>query len=245
MATRDGDPRGLDSGLKSAASCHLACMKKRRRQLRLPKLVLQPVDELITAREQLHGGGPGAPPLVGRAVREGAALNKSCVMMLSALLQGYVEEVFLHASRRLFRTLRGDDVIKRYRRTYFRWGNPSHENIKALFQRLGIDDVFDGLSWQNTSPDQIAVKLNRINEIKTRSHTGSNFLKRYRFLKLGPCAILLISLAVASRHTSEESYRDDHSDLPAPHQLNHYVACIRSTSEWRSCLHPKAFGSRS
>ena len=71
--------------------------------------------------------------------------------MLSALLQGYVEETFLYASRRLFSTLRGDDVIKRYRDTYFRWGNPSHENIRALFRRLGIDDVFAGLSWQNAS----------------------------------------------------------------------------------------------
>jgi hypothetical protein len=99
-------------------------------------------------------------------------LNKSCIMMLSALLQGYVEETFLYASRRLFSTLRGDDLIKRYRGTYFRWGNPSHENIRALFQRLGIDDVFDGLSWQNASRNQIAVKLKRINEIRNKIAHG-------------------------------------------------------------------------
>jgi len=98
--------------------------KRRRRQARLPKLDLQPVDELISVREQQHGGGPGAPPLVGKAVREGAALNKSCVMMLSALLQGYVEEVFLYASKRLFRTLKGDDVVNRYPPHVFSLGKP-------------------------------------------------------------------------------------------------------------------------
>jgi len=42
--------------------------------------------------------------------------------MLSALLQGYVEDVFVYASKRLFKTLKGDEVIARYTDTYFRWG---------------------------------------------------------------------------------------------------------------------------
>lgn len=63
----------------------------------LPTINLGPVDELIRVRQQQHGGNPGAPPIVGGA-RVGAALNKSCVLMLSALLQGYVEDVFIFAS---------------------------------------------------------------------------------------------------------------------------------------------------
>ncbi len=92
--------------------------------------------------------------------------------MLSALLQGYVEDVFLFSSKRLFKTLKGDDVIKRYKDTYLRWGNPNVNNIRNLFRRLGIDDVFDGLSWQKCPSKTVFTKLQEINECRNQIAHG-------------------------------------------------------------------------
>ena len=58
------------------------------------------------------------------------------------------------------------------------------------------------------------MKLKRINEIRNKSLTGSNFLKQYHFQKFRNLRDLPISLAVASRDTSKERYRDDHSRSP-------------------------------
>ena len=154
---------------------------------KLPRLNLGPVDELIRVREQLHGGSRGAPKKVG-GVREGAAVNASCILMLSALLQGYVEEVFVYGSWRVFRTLRDDEARTKYRATFFRWGNPSGENIKRLFFRIGIPDVIEGLSWQKTDSKVIRRKLDQMNELRNKIAHGAkleatlslNQVKSYR-----------------------------------------------------------------
>jgi RiboL-PSP-HEPN len=138
-----------------------------------PEIDLSPVDELIQVRQAQHGGFRGAPPVVGGA-RVGAAINKSCILMLSALLQGYVEDVFLYFSERLFANLRTDENLKRYRTTIFRWGNPSSQNITSLFMRLGIVDVFDGLTWQRTRPETIKAKLDQINKLRNKIAHGQS-----------------------------------------------------------------------
>jgi hypothetical protein len=136
-----------------------------------PVIDLAPVDELIQVRQAQHGGFRGAPLVVGGA-RVGAAINKSCILMLSALLQGHVEDVFLYFSQRLFSNLRTDENVRRYRATLFRWGNPSSQNITSLFMRLGIIDVFDGLSWQRTRAETIKAKLDQINELRNKIAHG-------------------------------------------------------------------------
>jgi hypothetical protein len=143
------------------------------RLIPLPKLNLQPVDELIAVRQGMQGGGRGAPPIVGGA-RQGMVLNRSCLLMMSALLQAYIEDVFLANSKRLFVTLQGDDVIRRYESTYFRWGNPNANNIKRLFQRLGIDNVLEGLSWQKCSTTTIETKLLDLNELRNKIAHGDD-----------------------------------------------------------------------
>jgi hypothetical protein len=141
---------------------------------RVPRLNLDAVDELISVRAQQHGGKPGAPKKVN-GERVGSALNKSCILMLSALLQGYVEDVFVYASWRLFqKTLKDDETRRRYRTTFYRWGNPNSDNVKRLFFRLGIEDVFDGLTWQKTQPKAIRAKLDEINELRNKIAHGQS-----------------------------------------------------------------------
>jgi hypothetical protein len=139
---------------------------------RLLALDLGPVDELIEARRVQHGGNRGAPKIGRGGERVGAAINKSCLLMLSALLQGYVEDVFMAASRSLFNSLRMPDAEKRYRDTINRWGNPSDQNVIRLFVRLGIVDVLADLSWEKTTSQKIKSNLRIINELRNKIAHG-------------------------------------------------------------------------
>lgn len=113
------------------------------------------VDELIEAREKLHGGGAGAPQRLVDGQYEGSALNRACVVMLSSALQAFVSDVFIACSQKAFgRELKAREE-KAYNATWDRWGNPSDKNIVALFQRLGVIDVLDGLSWQRQPTDTL------------------------------------------------------------------------------------------
>lgn len=130
------------------------------------------VDELIAVRRDQHGGGRGAPPLQG-GHRIGASINRSCIVMLSALLQSYVEEVFGEAARRTFPRLNADDAYyERYWNQMKGWGNPSGANVRSLFLKIGIPDVFDGLSWQGTTTERIRTRLDALNQIRNQIAHG-------------------------------------------------------------------------
>lgn len=124
------------------------------------------VDEIVQVRTALHGGNRGAPPLIDGQHRAGASLNRSCIVMLSALLQAFVEDVFKSEARHEFTKLNTDARFEAYWKQLKSWGNPSDDNIKALFLKIGIPDVFDGLSWQRTSTADIRNKLKILNQVR-------------------------------------------------------------------------------
>ena len=93
--------------------------------------------------------------------------------MLSALLQSYVEEVFGEACRRTFPRLNANsEDYEAYWRQLKGWGNPSDSNIRSLFLKIGIPDVFLGLSWQGTTTDRIRVRLDTLNQIRNQIAHG-------------------------------------------------------------------------
>ncbi len=93
--------------------------------------------------------------------------------MLSSTLQAYVGDVFLACSEKAFGRVLSDDERKGYVATWSRWGNPSDQNIITLFRRLGVHDVFDGLSWQGQATDTLKLNLNRINQVRNRIAHGA------------------------------------------------------------------------
>ena len=139
----------------------------------MANLSLYALDEVISARRSLHGGTRGAPVKLTNGSREGDALNRACVVLLSSSLQSYVQDVFLDCSFRAFgRDLQGS-ALKNYKNTWSRWGNPNPSNIIILFRRLGIDDVFDGLSWQGQATPTLKENFDRINQIRNSiAHGG-------------------------------------------------------------------------
>lgn len=137
----------------------------------MPELDLHHVNELIGVREYIHGGEPGAPH-VRDGHRVGESLNRSCIVLLSALLQGYVENVFVDASRRLFTALVTPEDEEDYRKSFRHWGNPSAENIERLFFRLGVHYVLNGLSWKNCPNSSVRWYLTNLALIRNQIAHG-------------------------------------------------------------------------
>ncbi|MCS0495591.1 HEPN domain-containing protein [Ancylobacter sp. MQZ15Z-1] len=146
-------------------------------------LQLHYIDEIIAARKALHGGGRGAPRLLAsnagsqQAERVGAALNRSCIVLLSAVLQSFVEDVFKAEARHRYQRLNTDPLFETYWKQMKMWGNPSDENVTALFLRIGIPDVFAGLSWQRTPTAAIKKKLRHLNQIRNGIAHGNAHLR--------------------------------------------------------------------
>jgi len=138
------------------------------------ELNLTYVDELISVRQVLHGGNRGAPRKVEDGSREGESINRSCIVMMSALLQSYIQDVFQRCAQQALPTLANDVVWEAYWKQMNRWGNASADNAKTLFLKIGVDDIFAGLSWQKCDNAAIRSKLNTLNHIRNSiAHGGA------------------------------------------------------------------------
>ena len=96
--------------------------------------------------------------------------------MLSALLQGHIEEVFVTCSQGLLDKLGTPAAVDEYRESFRRWGNPSASNIDQLFLRLGLVKALNGLSWQKCSNQALRAKLQEINELRNKIAHGDRHL---------------------------------------------------------------------
>jgi RiboL-PSP-HEPN len=135
------------------------------------------VDELISVRHVLHGGAQGAPKKVEDGSREGASLNRSIIVMLSALLQVYIQDVFRLCATQALPSLQHDAVWNAYWREMKSWGNPSTENAKRLFLKIGVEDVFDGLSWQKCRNAIVRSRLDELNHVRNSIAHGAEPLR--------------------------------------------------------------------
>lgn len=98
--------------------------------------------------------------------------------MISALLQVYVEDVFQDAARRALRGLQNDQAaFELYWKQMKDWGNPNPPNIKRLFLKIGIHDVFSGLSWQKATTETVKQRLDQLNQIRNAIAHGRTQIK--------------------------------------------------------------------
>jgi hypothetical protein len=98
-------------------------------------------------------------------------------VLLSALLQSYVQEVFEIAAKEALPNLRNDQVWDTYWKQMKSWGNPSADNITSLFLKIGIDDVLGKLSWQNCDNALVRRRLNELNQVRNSIAHGADTLK--------------------------------------------------------------------
>jgi RiboL-PSP-HEPN len=120
--------------------------------------------------------------------------------MLSALLQAYVEEEFQEAARRVFPSLSAEaEAFTLYWNQVRGWGNPSNANIRNLFLKIGVPDIFSGLSWQGTTTADVADKLDVLNQLRNRIAHGSRSLT----VNGGPYSLTLAKV-ITFRNLSEK-----------------------------------------
>jgi hypothetical protein len=148
---------------------------------------LKEIDQLITAHGALTrlrraelaigraGGGLQAvaaavnllvtPPTRGRPGQV-EALNKASIALLSAHLQGFIEDLFEEAAAKLL-TGKVPDVQALVSNARLR-GNPTADNIVRLFATAGFPDVLDGIRWQKCSNAAVRSRLKALNELRNR-----------------------------------------------------------------------------
>ena len=139
-------------------------------------LDLHYVDELIKIRGRALGEGPGAPKLI-EGVRAGQSITRSCVVMLSALLQAYVEEVLVSCAVELLPRLADQNNLEKFRKSRYLVGNPNQENINRAFLRLGCRNVLADISWQKSNNDTVLLRLKELNQLRNDIAHGRSTLR--------------------------------------------------------------------
>jgi hypothetical protein len=134
---------------------------------------LRKVDDLIEARERFFLFAEMHPDQIPELSREGKSVNEAGVVMLSAAFQTFVEIVLLECSFKAFGRELREKQLTSYQNTWKRWGNPNPGNIKILFRRLGIDDVFQGLAMVNLPKDTFLEQLDMLNSARNCIAHGS------------------------------------------------------------------------
>lgn len=141
----------------------------------MAQLNLNSVDELIAVRQAQHGGARGAPRANADGTREGQAVNRAVVIMTSATLQAFCEDVFFEVSA-LKLSLNDQQEIN-YKDLYSQWGNPSVENMRKHFRRLGIIDVISNLSWRHCDNASVIRKIGNLNQLRNQIAHGRSDLQ--------------------------------------------------------------------
>jgi len=125
---------------------------------------LSDVDELITAHEALTGGGRGRP-----AARQGAAVTKAAIVLLTAIFEAFVEDIFERATVDIFPNLANAERRDFLRATSGRLNSVSVKNVNFLYAQVGYPFILDDLSWRGfsnanlkTSIDAMVAARNKI-----------------------------------------------------------------------------------
>jgi hypothetical protein len=122
---------------------------------------LKDVDELVAAHAALTGGGRGRP-----AQRQGAAITRAGVVLLSAATEAYVEDLFEEAAQLIFNGMPADDLDRLFKNTSKRLNNADVHKTELLYFNLGMPWALRDLSWRKFTNDTLRRELNKL--IETR-----------------------------------------------------------------------------
>lgn len=137
------------------------------------QLNLKGVDEVIEARQLLHGGKKGAPKKGIDNTREGAALNRAAMVMLAASLEDFIKDEYERFVRRKFKNSLTESGFE----SFFKASKPPRttdlKQVEDAFLRIGHEAVVDGLSWQKCANATVRKKFREINQIRNRAAHGA------------------------------------------------------------------------
>lgn len=107
---------------------------------------LKDVDQLMDAHSKVGGDQPGR-----RYALE--ALNRASILLLSAHLEGYLEDLMAEAILAVNGHLVADRVISTF-------SNPSIGNIDRLFAFLGLEKPSGKVKWSNAGNEAVKRNIN-------------------------------------------------------------------------------------
>jgi hypothetical protein len=122
---------------------------------------LRDVDELIGAHAALTGGQPGRP-----AQRQGAAITRAGVVLLSAATEAFVEDLFEEAARLVFNGMPAANIDKLFKNTSKRLNNADVHKTEMLYFDLGLLWAIRGISWRKFTNDTLRADLNKLIEAR-------------------------------------------------------------------------------
>lgn len=125
------------------------------------KTRLKDVDELISAHTAVTGGGRGRP-----VMRQGAAITRAGVVLLSAATEAFVEDLFEEAAKLIFDIMPDDDLEKLFKNTSKKLNNADVHKTELLYFNLGMPWALRGINWRKFSNETLRKELNKL--IETR-----------------------------------------------------------------------------
>jgi cell division GTPase FtsZ len=86
------------------------------------------------------------------------ALNRAAIVLLSAHLQGYIEDVYSESAKALLNP-NVADIEALIKQGLSSFSNPHAYRIDRLFASIGLSRITDGLSWQKASNKSVKQRL--------------------------------------------------------------------------------------
>lgn len=128
---------------------------------------LKDFDELMLARDLVCPDGRGR-----KRERQGAAILRSSVVLLSAAFEAYVEEVYEEAVDLVFATVSSGQRNALKNDTSGNLHNATTAKVDRLFFHLGLPWIMrhQRIRWQKFSNDKVRSELDRI--VRTRNEVA-------------------------------------------------------------------------
>lgn len=132
---------------------------------------LRDFDELMAARDLVCPDGRGRPQ-----ERQGAAIIRASVVLLSAAFEAYVEELYEEAVDLLFAEASARDRKALKEDTSQRLNNASTFKVNRLFFNVGIPWIMQRqrMRWQKFSNESVRTELDRIIRIRNQVAHGES-----------------------------------------------------------------------
>ena len=147
--------------------------------LRNLKQRLEEVDEIISARDAICPPGRGRPQ-----ARQGAAVLAGGTVLLAAVFEGYVEDLFDASVDLLFADVDLEDRKELKRNTSRRNNNASVQQVNALFFYLGMPWVMQSpyMRWGKFSNAVVRERLDTLSKARNKIVHGVRYRVQKRSL---------------------------------------------------------------
>lgn len=139
---------------------------------------LKDVEEVIQAHEALTGGGRGQP-----RAGQGRALTRAGIVLLSAAVEAFVEDLFEEAANKLYVAMTDDDKKFLIQHTAKQFNNPNCFKIEVLYLNLGLIRCLEGISWQKFANSKLRKEFNNLVDTRGSIAHGRGGGKRLAVLK--------------------------------------------------------------